>query len=348
MYNPYNQIVNPQQQFGMPQQNNQFQQMIVNGQFGQTMPPNNILPFGNDYQNNYYQPMINNQINNYVPEQYKYYQEPKFDYYNPWGASINNQYQPINYGMQYQQPFNYGYNSMIQQPYFYQVTEYQNQPYNTQYQNYIREQQYGYRVLYNMVNKYNNKGWTEEDIDNMLNPKPKENKESFEEIMQRRESAYLNHIINSPAPNEYNCSIIRNHMKTMRNLVEFHKNYDRHSMYEFLCKDLPEIFYGFWIEENCNPNITRDLSQLYNSNDYNELLKMHRSGNPYMNEILDTSRYDNNLDDNEMGIELAFQRAKRKADLLEGRISSEEKMRRRELMTQEIINMMRSRGNKNV
>ena len=346
MYNPYNsQIVNPQQQFGIPQ-NNQFQQMIVNGQFGQTMPPNNIIGF-----NNAYQPMFNNQMNNYyAPEQYKYYQEPQFDYYNPWNNSFQNQYQPqFNYNYnnqpyfynannQYQPQFNYNYNN---QPYFYNT--------NDQYQNYIHDQQYGYRVLCNIVNKYCNKGWSEEDIDNMLNPKSRENnKENFEEIMQRREGDYLNHIINSPTPNEYNCSIIRNHMNAMRTLVEFHKNYDRHSMYEFLCKDLPEIFYGFWIEENCNPNATRDLSQLYNSDDYNELLKMHRSNNPYMNQILDNSRYDNNLDDNELGIELAFKRAKMKADLLEGRISSEEKMRRRELMTQEIINMINSRRNNNV
>lgn len=329
MYNPYNQTVNPQQQFGIQQ--NQFQQMISNGQFGQTMPPNNIIPINNNQNGFIYQP-IDNQQSYYG---YKYYQEPKVDYYNPWGNSMP------------QQQYGYNYNNPYQQQMYYYGTPY-NQLYQQQYEEYIKQQQYaysyGYRVLLNMVNDYSNKGWTEEDIDNYLNPKPPEmTQKSIEELTAERNSRYIDYVINCPKPNENNCSIIRNHNNAIRNLEQFHKNYDRHSMYQFMCIDLPEILYGFWLEDIALPNSSRNLSSLYNSSDYNELLKMHRSQNPYMNELLDSSKYDNNLDDNELGIELAFKLARRKADLLEGRVSSQETMRRRELMTQRIIDQIKAK-----
>jgi hypothetical protein len=59
---------------------------------------------------------------------------------------------------------------------------------------------------------------------------------------------------------------------------------------------------------------------MYDSNDYNELLNLHKSSNPYIGSLLNTSRYDNNLDDIEMGMRLALDKARRRMNVLEGKV----------------------------
>ena len=60
---------------------------------------------------------------------------------------------------------------------------------------------------------------------------------------------------------------------------------------------------------------------------------MHKSSNPYVNELLDTSRYDNNLDDMEIGLPQILDMQRRRKQVIEGKvptyISSEETQRRR-------------------
>ena len=85
-----------------------IQDTILNGGFGYNSPqPNNILPIGGGYSTNNYQP--------------SYYQQPKYDYYNPYGAPIqqNNIYN--GYNNQYYQPNMY---NSYQQNYYNQMNDY--------------------------------------------------------------------------------------------------------------------------------------------------------------------------------------------------------------------------------
>ena len=75
---------------------------------------------------------------------------------------------------------------------------------------------------------------------------------------------------------------------------------------------------------------------------------MHKSSNPYVNELLDTSRYDNNLDDMEIGLPESLDMQKRRKQVLEGRvptyISSEETQKRRHEFTNQILNQIYNKG----
>lgn len=338
MYNPYqnyNQTAGyPQQQF-INTEYNQFQQMIYDGQFGMNAPQQmNNMQFGN--QNNFvFQP-----INNYPQQTYSYYQPPKYDYYNPYGAPINqyNQYPPYNYYNGYQQQYA-GYNGYNNYRPFMQPA---------QQQQMIQERVDMEKIKYRYVYGYLGKEISEDELDKMLNPTNEVNKPSPEEMTRMQEVNYLCFLESLPEINEQNCSALRQAAAIRNMSMEYHKKYDRHSMFEFLQNDLWKIERDIWLEENTMQNYNRNLSMLYNSKDYNELLRLHKSANPYVDEILNTSRYDNNIDDMEIGVQQAFDRERRRRLILEGKvpefISSEETQKRRELWTQQILQQIRQKN----
>lgn len=96
----------------------------------------------------------------------------------------------------------------------------------------------------------------------------------------------------------------------------YHTAFDNHSLCQFIEEDYPKLALDQWIGENIKKNASRDLSSVYNSRDYNELLKIHQSSNPYLNELMDVSRYDNNLDDMEIGLAEIFEREKQRRNVL--------------------------------
>ena len=127
----------------------------------------------------------------------------------------------------------------------------------------------------------------------------------------------------------------------------YHEEFDDHSLREFLSDDLWKLNREFWIAENIKSK-GRDLSRTYSSDNYNELLNMHRSSNPYIDQLLDTSRYDNNLDDMEVGLPEILDARRRRQQIYEGKvptfISSEESQRRRHEFTSQVLNQIYNKG----
>ena len=113
--------------------------------------------------------------------------------------------------------------------------------------------------------------------------------------------------------------------------------------------DLPKLLEEEWIAENIKPKQNRNLGATYNSDAYNELLRMHQSSNPYVNEILNKSRYDNNVDDAELGLAELFDKERRRINLLTGKlptfISSPEAQEARAKWTKEILDIMNKKEN---
>jgi hypothetical protein len=129
-----------------------------------------------------------------------------------------------------------------------------------------------------------------------------------------------------------------------RKITNYHQYFDNHSMCEFFEEDYPRLEREFWIEENIKRNGLRDMSTTYNSKAYNELLNLHHSSNPYINEIMNNARYDNNLDDMEIGLAEMFERERRRRNLLEGKlpqyISSPEIQKARAEYTQQLMDQI--------
>jgi hypothetical protein len=340
--------------------NEQMHNMIQNGQFGTSGPsynpymnqPNNMISFGamsQQIQNPYaYQPQ---NTTGYVFQPVGgYMTAPQQNMYgNPY---YNNQYGYPQYG--YQQP-PYG------NPYGYQQQYNYYDPYGSSgYTNYrpfispLAQQQYQnvqtemLKTKFRMVSKFLGTPLDEEELDKKLNPYNPANQKTPEEIKEAEEIKFMNYChelsmrpqVESQA--EANARILREMSYNM------HKELDSHSLCEFLENDLWKLQREEWIRQNINKNANRNLSSMYDSTNYNELLNLHRSSNPYVNELLDNSRYDNNLDDYEMGINLAMDKERRRKQILEGKIpeyiSSEETQKRRNEWTSEIMQQIYNKG----
>lgn len=348
--------------------NDTIQNMIQTGQFGAYSPMqqpnynpymnqqyNNMVPI-NGYQQQYDNGYVFQPINN--QQTYSYYQQPKYDYYNPYGQPIqqqygmyNNQYnnyQPYGnyqYNNGYNQYNNYGYN----QPYGYgQYNNYQ--PYvTTSQRKMIDEQVELAKMKYRLVDAYFNRKTDEEELDRRLNPYNQVNISTPEEIANKQMAQRMAYLASLPyeTPDKPNADAM--YLRQMSS--NMHKELDRHSLCEFLENDLWKLKREQWIKDNIQRNADRDLSKLYSSQDYNELLNMHRSSNPYAESLLNTSRYDNNLDDYETGMNLAFDKERRKRLMLEGKvptfISSEETQRRRHEFTDQILKQIYNKGGVN-
>ena len=127
---------------------------------------------------------------------------------------------------------------------------------------------------------------------------------------------------------------------------KFKELYGDYSMYEFMNNgSFEKLAEAQWILANCSPRDDKNLSRTYNSNDYNELLNMHRSSNPYVNQLLNTSQYDNNIDDLELGspssiYELIMRRRSRLQDPVPTSISDAEVQMHRHNWTNSILDQI--------
>lgn len=349
--------------------NDTIQNMIQTGQFGAYSPMqqpnynpymnqqyNNMVPI-NGYQQQYNNGYVFQPINN--QQTYSYYQQPKYDYYNPYGQPIqqqygmyNNQYnnyQPYGnyqYNNSYNQYNNYGYN----QPYGYGYgyNQYNNhQPFvTTSQRKMIDEQVELAKIKCRIVDGYFGRKTDEEALDRMFNPFNQANIPTPEEIANKQETQRMAYLASQPyeTPDKPNADA----MYLRAFISNINRELGRHSLCEFLENDLWRLQREQWIEEHVIKNATRDLSKLYSSQDYNELLNMHKSSNPYAESLLNTSRYDNNVDDYETGMNLAFDKERRKRLMLEGKvptfISSEETQRRRHEFTDQILKQIYNKG----
>lgn len=308
-------------------ENNLFD-MIHNGQFGYNSPPiqpnysmgyNNIIPIGYGY----------NQPQSYVFQPVQ--QAPKYDYYNPYSGMVFNNQQ------QYYQNNPYQYNNYGYGLHFISPLE--------------REKQFAKvlnleKLKYRIVNHYLGNDLSEDELDRLVNPQNPVNLKTEEEISAEQEWNFIQ-TISSYSRMPYTTFMHPDAVAIREASEKMHKELDNHSMCTFLMDDLWKFQREEWIRKNIK-HTERNLSKIYNSNDYNELLNMHRSSNPYINELLNTSRYDNNINDVEFGMDLAYDKARRRKMLLEGKvpefISSDETQRRRAEWTQSIINQIYNKG----
>lgn len=327
-----------------------IQQMIGSGQFGVNAPmenynpyiyqqPSNIIPIGN-----YYQPQqqsyVFQPIGGYQQQpQYQYYhtEQPNSDYYNPYG-------------------------NMYQQPQYYPNYEYQQNPYigynnyngykpfisPMQRQHMVEEQVTMMKIKYRMVNNYFHRETNEEELDRRLNPQNKANIPTEEEIKNAEEVRFFQYVDYLSTQPQVNNPAIERAMFMRQMSANWHKELDDHSLCQFLMDDLWKIEREDWIRNNIKVNQGRNLSTVYNSSDYNELLNMHRSSNPYITDILSNSRYDNNINDLEVGMNAVYDRAQRRKAILEGKvptfISSDETQKRRAEWTKQIIDQIYRKG----
>lgn len=315
-YNPY----------GQPQYNDPY-----------SMQYNNIMPIGQVGYNQQQMPETNYV---FAPTQQQYngnvYQHPYFSNSNGYANPQYNYYDPYGY-KGYQNQYSGGY-----------YTNYYGGYYSPQlYQKRQQQQQTLLKMKYQIAGKCFGKEYTDQELENIVNPQVRVQQIPQKErdmIAEGRRMAYYESLIHQP-PLETQA------MRTARCIQDmqynYHKEFDNHSLREFLDDDLWKLNREFWLAENVKSK-GRDLSRTYSSDDYNELLNMHRSSNPYVNELLDTSRYDNNLDDMEIGLPMILDMQKRRKQVLEGKVptyvSSDEAQRRRHEFTSQILSQIYNKG----
>ena len=296
------------------------------------------------------------QNNNYVFQPLNYgYNQPKYDYYNPYGNTFGN-----TFGNNYYNPYgNYYQNNGLTI----------NNQWNNGYYGYspIQQQQI-------MQNQQKNNIAKRKFVDSALNIDPEKRKRDFQEKMKQQQfNPQYNQMSYEDMKAEEDWQRVvaydyysrrqdqimsRNDifiMQATKDQQQFQQNYADHSMYQFMENDFAKLAEEQWILANCTPRQDRNLSRTYSSKDYNELLSMHRSSNPYVNELLDTSKYDNNIDDLELGnpssiYELIMRRKSRLQDPVPTGVSDAEVQMRRHEWTNGILNQIYSKhgGGNNV
>ena len=330
--------------------NEQMQNMIQDGQFGTSGPaynpymnqPNNMISFGamsQQIQNPYaYQPQstqgyVFQPVGGYTTNPYNYqqpygnpygyqpqgygYGQPQYNYYDPYGSSGYMNYRPFTSPLQVQQMQNIQTEML--------------------------------KKKFRMVSQFFSTELDEEELDKRINPYNPVNQKTQQEIADAEQTKFMNYchqLAMQPQQVESQAEIDARILREMS--ANMHKEFDNHSLCQFLEDDLWKLQREEWIRKYINKNATRNLSSMYDSNNYTELLNMHRSSNPYVNELLDNSRYDNNIDDFEIGMNLAMERERRRKQILEGKvpefISSEETQRRRSEFTAQIMQQIYNKG----
>ena len=333
-------------------------QMIQNGQFGVSSPIqqtaynpyNNMMPLNASYQQ---QP-----TNNFVFQPIDYgYQPQQQNYYNPYGRLQQNYYDPYGQQQNYYDPYgqqqNY-YNPYGQQQNYYNPYGQPQTIYNPMIMMQQIEQANSQRLAvlkakYRVAAAYSGKNITEEELDRMLNPQNKSNIPSEAESAAIRDHQAMVALYNSFEHAAYYESAFDRQTRIMQEYsANYHKEFDNHSLAQFLDEDLWKLQREDWIRKNINRSASRNLKNTYNSNDYNELLELHRSSNPYVRDLLNNSRYDNNIDDLELGMD--FVRAKQQRALsvrnMEipsiSMVSSKETQERRAAFSNSIMNIIKS------
>lgn len=344
-YNPYNNII----PFGNYNTQQQYQCHNNNIYYGANYNNNNSVDHNSiAINNNYYNPYNNQYIgnsNNYYNPYGNQYIGNGNNYYSPYNNMYNNQQYVTPYGnnQQYQNQYNqYSYNNYNGYRPFYS-------PYATG--QYEEERKKLFKMKYRLANTVNGVV-DEERLEKLVNPEIKQNVLTDEEREIRDNYnfvQYVDNYANSPyvveTPSMRDTRILNLMSKN------FHDAFDTHSLFTFLEEDLWKLKRDEWVGENINIRGDRNLSSTYNSNEYNELLNMHKStNNPYINDLLSNTRYDNNIDDYEIGMQAAFDKERRRRAILEGKvpefISSDEVQKRRHAWTQEIMNQIYNKGGK--
>lgn len=315
----------------------QLQSMINTGQLGYSQPNvynpyNNIIPIGqtnyNQQQNQYvFRPAMNmNQFGNpyamnnmcqpnnqYIPNNNAY------NYYNPYGAQQNN--------------YAYGYYGGVTP---------------TAYQRMLQEQYSLAKLKYKISGACVGREYTEEQLEYLTNPAARARSMTKEEIEYKREEQQIIQFRNLfAAPQMEQTNAMRASVAIRAMSENFHKEFDDVSLMEFLDDGAGKLLREEWLSKNIK-NEGRDLSRTYSSSDYNDLLNLHRSSNPYLNDILDTSRYDNNLDDLEIGLPSIMEMQRRRQQLIEGNVpqyvSTDENQKRRHEFNEQILQQIYSKG----
>lgn len=302
--------------------------------YQQSMSYGNMIPVGtynynatafspNAQSNNGYvfQPIMGNMAYNSYG-----YNQPKQDYYNPFPEYNKPQASGLFtqiYGQQ--QPYNYSPFMSMQRR-----------------QAIVEQQMQLIQLKHKIVATITGTSYDPAAVDKMYNPYNDANVKTPEQIDSDRAWAEIQkftYFSQHPSQADYPERNMANYIQAkVRN---FHEALDNHSLCEFVEADLPKLSREIWIAENIKKNSTRDLSRVYNSREYNELLSMHASSNPYLKEILDTSRFDNNIDDMELGLAKIFDQERRRISILEKPlptyISSPEVQKQRHAFTEALL-----------
>ena len=333
-----------QQQTGF----NPYAQPVQQSQYN-NMAPMYSQPPQYSFNNPGYYGMQNNNANGFVFQPVQ--QQPRYDYYNPFGntfAQYHNGSQPqysqmMNSGGYYQPYAQYGYNNF--RPYMTMADR----------EKIITSQAELMKIKFRLADTFFGRTTDEEALDKRLNPLNEANRMTKEE-MER--ISYINQMNQFAAlfrqPQQpINANDARSFDILAQRSNNYHKELDNHSLFEFLENDLWKLNREIWIEENIVPRSRgRNLSTTYDSDEFNELLRLHRSSNPYVNDLLDNSRYDNNMDDLVKGMSSVFNAARdreaRQRAVLESKVpdfvSDEETQRRRNAWTNYVLNAAYAKG----
>lgn len=221
-------------------------------------------------------------------------------------------------------------------------------------QNAMDEQVKVQKMKAQMICKVKGIEYDDEYYDKMFNPNNPANRPSEKEIQQQKEwdwmvraSAQFHSGIFVDCP-EY--ARARNIQQYMRN---YHTMFDNHSMFEFLNNDLWKLELEDWMKENLDLGGDRDLSGMYNSEEYNRLIEMHCQQNPEIKQLFDILRYDErtkhmSAGDIASGLGGLYDRTQRIKNILNGKlpqfISDDEAQKRRRLFTETVLQQAASRN----
>lgn len=344
-YNPYSGGGVPQQQLPYQPQPQYCNNMIPFGYNGYNQQPQQYYPYQNNY--GYQQPQQNGYVFKPVVGGYDYgYNQQYYNFQNNFYGY--NQQQPQQYYTNYNQyndPFLYTTIDQNGNVLFYQGQIQASQIIEVQNKQIEME-----KLRARQVAKYFNKEVNEDDLDRRFNPNHPDNKKINQEyyspkLQELKRMRELTNLIEHPV-------METEAMQTARLIhdmsANFHKEYDGMSLCEFLEDHLWKFQREWWIRDNINFKSSRDLSDTYNNNSYMDLLNMHRSSNPYINDLLNTSKYDNNLDDSEIGLpSVLIEAERRRKQMLEGPvphfISSPETQKQRHEFFNQITNLVNAK-----
>lgn len=307
-------------------------------------PYSNIVPMGQTVQ---YQMQPNPQQQNYVfqpvtygPNPYQASGQSMFggDYYNPYQNQQVPNYQQYGYqytGM-YGMPGQYGGNvfisPMIQQQKLNEQIKLEMMKWN--YAN--ADKQLDQEKLYQFISE-------------KLNPTSSYEVMTKEERHSMDEWNYMVHLYN--VCNSPNRVLAGQQEAAMINTMLYNgqKEFEGHSLCEFLNDDLWKLEREIWLEKNIDTKARRNIGSTYDSKEYTELLKLHNSDNPYISQLLDDGKFDNNLYDSALGMQSVYNAEAKRLSIIQGKlptyISSEDTQRRRREWTNHIIDAIYKKNN---
>ena len=342
-----------------------FHNLINNGGFGMSGPiqnyySTNMIPFGNEgyynqqlgYGANVQQPQqyvfnpVNQQLGYDINVQQQYVQQPQQYVFSP----VNQQQQFNQFGGDYYNP--YGNQPMqYQQNYtgMYSYPAYMNPMQQMQNIHKMKEiDKIQYRIRAGFFGREIDEEKLNRAIETKYNPNAIIDNKTEEEKQQDEDWNTSCELYNRSVTGNY--AIPMQAKSIMINLMmnNIQKEMGSHSMFEFFQNDLPKIKHNDWVGKHINLNSGRDLRSTYDSSEYNQLISLHSRNNPFINSLLDDSKYDNVYED-EMGMKVSIDketnRLKFIRDKLPTYISSEETQKRRRDWTNAILEQIYKKEN---